>query len=65
MTITPAHEKLVADIAGDLRASIERVKSGATANGSAAMYGMLDTLPDRGMVRDIVLEVLDGMAAAE
>lgn len=65
MTITPAHEKLVADIAGDLRASIERVKSGATANGSAAMYGMLNTLPDRGTVRDIVLEVLDGMAAAE
>jgi len=64
MTITPAHERLVGDIARDLRASIERVKSGATANGSAAMYGMLNDLPDRGTVRDIVLEVLDGMTAA-
>jgi sphinganine-1-phosphate aldolase len=64
MTITPAHEKLVGRIGSDLRASVARVESGATANGSAAMYGMLGALPDRAAVRDIVLEVLDGMTAA-
>ena len=62
MMITPAHEKLVADITGDLRASVAGVAKGtAAAEGSAAMYGMLGTLPDRDMVRDLVLEVLDGL----
>jgi sphinganine-1-phosphate aldolase len=64
MTITPRHEKLVGDIASDLRTSVRRVKKGAQAAGSAAMYGMLGALPDRAAVRDIVLDVLDDMTAA-
>ena len=64
MTITPAHAPHVEAIGDALRESVERVKSGATANGSAAMYGMLGAMPDRAAVRDIVLEVLDGMAGA-
>lgn len=64
MTITPKHEKLVGEIDEALRASVDEVKSGRAAEGSAAMYGMLGSLPDRSAVRDIVLEVLDGMAGA-
>ena len=62
MMITPAHEKLVTNITDDLRASVASVAKGtAAAEGSAAMYGMLGALPDRDMVRDLVLEVLDGL----
>ncbi|HEY1960543.1 MAG TPA: aspartate aminotransferase family protein [Polyangiaceae bacterium] len=62
MTITPAHAPHVDEIARALRESVEEVKRGAVANGSAAMYGMLGAMPDRAAVRDLVLEVLDGMA---
>jgi hypothetical protein len=59
MMITPAHEKLVPEIVADMRACVSNVKRGATPEGTAAMYGMLGSLPDRGMVRDIVMQVLD------
>jgi sphinganine-1-phosphate aldolase len=61
MMIMPVHEKLVPNILDDLRASVAGVSQGAAAEGSAAMYGMLGSLPDRSMVRDLVLEVLDGL----
>ena len=59
MMITPAHENLVGEIVTDMRACVGTVKRGAAPEGTAAMYGMLGTLPDRGMVRDIVMQVLD------
>jgi len=59
MMITPAHEKLVGEIISDLRSCVSTVKRGAAPEGTAAMYGMLGSLPDRGMVRDIVMQVLD------
>ena len=59
MMITPAHENLVSEIITDMRACLGNVKRGAAPEGTAAMYGMLGTLPDRGMVRDIVMQVLD------
>src|SRR6185312_15929179 len=58
MTITPAHAAHVDEIARALRESVDEVKRGAVANGSAAMYGMLGAMPDRAAVRDLVLEVL-------
>ena len=62
MTITPAHAAHVDEIARARRESVEEVKRGAVSSGSAAMYGMLGAMPDRAAVRDLVLEVLDGMA---
>ena len=59
MMITPAHEKLVGEIISDLRSCVSTVKRGAAPEGTAVMYGMLGSLPDRGMVRDIVMQVLD------
>ena len=59
MMITPAHETLVGEIISDLRSCVSTVKRGAAPEGTAAMYGMLGSLPDRGMVRDIVMQVLD------
>jgi sphinganine-1-phosphate aldolase len=59
MMITPAHEHLVPEIVADMRACVASVKRGAAPEGTAAMYGMLGSLPDRGMVRDIVMQVLD------
>ncbi|HEY2364960.1 MAG TPA: hypothetical protein VGH87_01195, partial [Polyangiaceae bacterium] len=59
MMITPAHENLVGEIVSDMRACVANVKRGSVPEGTAAMYGMLGSLPDRGMVRDIVMQVLD------
>ncbi len=64
MMITPAHEQLVGEIIDYLRACVASVKGGAVAEGSAAMYGMLGAMPDRGAVRDLVLEVLDSMTSS-
>ncbi len=61
MMITPPHAELVGGIVEDLKASVAHAKKGTAAEGTAAMYGMLGTLGDRTMVRDLVLEVLDGL----
>ncbi len=61
MMITPAHEKITGEIISDLKKCVANVKSGKASEGSAAMYGMLGSMPDRSAVRDLVLEVLDGM----
>lgn len=63
MMITPAHEKLTGQIVDDLRECAQNVKAGRAHDGSAAMYGMLGAMPDRSAVRDMVLEVLDGMVS--
>ncbi len=64
MMITPAHEKLTGEIVADLKRCVGSVKSGKASEGSAAMYGMLGSMPDRTAVRDLVLEVLDGMVSS-
>ena len=46
----------------DLRECTRDVaESGAQAEGAAAMYGMLGTLDDRGMVRETLLDFMDGL----
>ncbi|RJP25370.1 MAG: aspartate aminotransferase family protein [Candidatus Abyssobacteria bacterium SURF_5] len=63
MMITLAHEKVVDQFLTDLRASVEHVKANpSTANeGSAPMYGMMATIPDRGMIRNFVFEAMDNI----
>jgi glutamate/tyrosine decarboxylase-like PLP-dependent enzyme len=62
LTISPAHdalaEQFVADLAGFAKelygVKVER-------QGAAAMYGMLGHLPDRAVVKDALLDFMDGM----
>lgn len=61
MMVTPAHEKIVGQFLSDLRECAQAVaesKSSAP-EGTAAMYGMLGTLPDRSIVSHFVLEYMD------
>jgi sphinganine-1-phosphate aldolase len=58
--VTPAHEDAVKPFIEALESAVERVRSeGAAPSGRAATYGMLDKLPDRGAVRDVVLDSMD------
>jgi glutamate/tyrosine decarboxylase-like PLP-dependent enzyme len=61
LMITPAHAAAVEPILADLRASVDKAATGAAAAGSAAMYGMLGSLPDRRAAADLVLEFLDSL----
>jgi len=63
LMVTLAHEKVVDEFLADLRDSAEYVRANpdADAEGSAPMYGMVATAPDRGMIKDFVLEAMDGI----
>ena len=64
MMITPAHAPNVEALLADLRASVDEVRStGPSAEGSAAMYGMMGSLPDRSQVNDFILEFMDSLDA--
>jgi len=64
LTVSPAHDALAATFVEDLRACTQQViDTGAQAQGAAAMYGMLGKLPDRGIVRDALLDFMDGIEA--
>lgn len=64
LTVSPAHDALASTFASDLRACAEEVvRTGAQAQGAAAMYGMLGKLPDRGVVREALLDFMDGIEA--
>ena len=64
LTISPAHDGIADALVADLRACTKEVlESGARAEGAAAMYGMLGQLPDRGVVRDALLDFMDGLEA--
>jgi sphinganine-1-phosphate aldolase len=58
--VTPAHENAVEPFLSALEAAVDRAGSGeATPSGRAAVYGMLDKMPDRGRVQDMVLDSID------
>jgi sphinganine-1-phosphate aldolase len=58
--VTPAHEHAVKPFLDALTSAVERAKMKSPAEGGkAAVYGMLDKLPDRGAVRDVVLDSMD------
>ena len=63
LMVTLAHEGVVDDFLADLAASVEYVRANPSAatEGSAPMYGMMATAPDRGMIKDFVLEAMDGI----
>ncbi len=64
LTVSPGHDAIAEQFVADLRACTrEVIESGAQAEGAAAMYGMLGKLPDRGVVREALLDFMDGLEA--
>jgi hypothetical protein len=62
--VTPAHERIVAPFLADLEACARAAESaGPATEGAAAMYGMMASFPDRGMVGQMVLDFMDGLDA--
>jgi len=67
MMVTPAHEKVADNFLSDLRECVLALKGDCSPapNGSAAMYGMMGTLPDRGLVEELVLNYMDELLSTE
>lgn len=63
LMVTLAHENVVDDFLADLADAVEYVRRNPSAEseGSAPMYGMVATAPDRGMIKNFVLEAMDGI----
>lgn len=64
LLITPNHAGQVEAFVQDLRAVTKSLEgTGPADSGAAAMYGMLGATPDRGAVKDFILDFLDGLDA--
>ncbi len=63
MTVSPFHEKIVEDFLRDLKEAVAEVgqSSADDASGMAAIYGLMDTLPDREMARDFAIRYLNDL----
>jgi len=62
LVVTPAHRDAVAPFLADLREAADEVSSKKpTPSGTAAMYGVLSTLPDRTRVHTVILDFIEGM----
>jgi len=58
--VTPAHRDIVKPYLADLQKAVAGVAAdGPASGGRAAMYGMLGTLPDRGAVRNVIIDSID------
>jgi hypothetical protein len=58
--VTPAHKDVVQPFLADLKRAVDDVSVNAPApSGRAAMYGMLDKMPDRAAFCDVVLDSID------
>jgi glutamate/tyrosine decarboxylase-like PLP-dependent enzyme len=66
VTVSPGHARVVEPFLQDLAAAADEVRDlpEEDLSGRAAMYGMLGSLPDRAMARDLVLHMLDGLYRA-
>ncbi|MEO6953371.1 MAG: aspartate aminotransferase family protein [Polyangia bacterium] len=61
LTVTPAHAAHVDAIVAALRESADEIRGKTdSGEGTAAMYGMLGSMPDRALVGNFVLDLLDG-----
>ena len=63
--VTPVHDKIVETFLPDLRRATAYVaENGDVSAGRAATYGMLDKMPDRAAVRNVVLDSSDRLTQA-
>lgn len=67
LTVSPAHDQIVDDLAADLRECTKDAQAakarGEQPQGSAAMYGMLGSLPDRTAVNQALVDFMDVLDA--
>lgn len=67
LTVSPAHDQIVDDLAADLRECTKEAQAakarGEQPQGSAAMYGMLGSLPDRTAVNQALVDFMDVLDA--
>lgn len=63
LMITPVHTNIVEHFLNDLEESVSYVRENpsTSSEGMAPFYGMMATIPDRKMVRDFVLEFMEGL----
>ena len=62
LMVTPAHAAVVEPFLGDLRACAAGLLNGEPApEGSAALYGMLGSMPDRSEAEGVLLQFMDGL----
>ena len=61
--VTPAHEQVAGQYLEDLNESVAaaRANPDLAAKGNAAMYGMMATVPFRGMIRKEVMKMMENM----
>lgn len=62
-TVTSNHAPIIGDYIRDLRASVAEVRQNpdAASSGNAAMYGMMAKVPFRGMIKQSVRKVMEGL----
>ena len=60
MMVNPHHTEIADDFLKDLKEAVEIVKNSPekASNGEAAMYGMVASLPDRGKVKNFIINFL-------
>jgi len=63
LMVTPAHEKVVETFLADLRDSVKAVEASKSSppEGTAAMYGMMGSIPDQGLIKNFVLDFMDDL----
>ena len=64
LMVTPVHETIVQPFLADLAEAARKVRTGEQApGGRAAFYGMLEKMPDRGAVRDVIVTTLEKLTS--
>jgi glutamate/tyrosine decarboxylase-like PLP-dependent enzyme len=66
LMVTPAHKGIEEPFLADLEAAVRSVAAeGPAPGGTAAMYGMLGQVPDRGVVRKVIVDFIDKLTVLE
>lgn len=66
VTVSPGHAGVIEPFLRDLARCADEIRSlpPEDLSGAAAVYGMIGSLPDRGMARDLILSYLDSLYRA-
>jgi glutamate/tyrosine decarboxylase-like PLP-dependent enzyme len=59
--VTPAHAAIVGEFLGALREAVEEVREKGGESMGAGVYGSVVRLPDRGMVRNVIMDFIDNL----
>jgi glutamate/tyrosine decarboxylase-like PLP-dependent enzyme len=59
--VTPAHAAIVDEFLGTLREAVAGVREKGGESTGAGVYGSLVKLPDRGMVRNVIIDFIDNL----